>query len=252
MDRIKLAKELDKKLCSKCKALKSHSDFSKSKVQKDGLNCWCKGCMRKYGQTSSQRKYQKDYRKNHKEKIAKHNKEYRETHKVGTKEYQKNYYKTIKGHLRQCFSGMVRRCNNLKCSTYKNYGGRGIKCLFRDVDDFINYVMDELGYNTYDKIIGLEVDRIDNNGSYQKGNIRFTTSKVNNNNRRRQKVMDKIGLAKKSLKRYKLRHENESKYRGVLVSEFNREELLKIIDMYAELIANKDRTIDALTIKRRL
>ena len=62
--------------------------------------------------------------------------------------------------------------------------------------------------------------------------------------------MNRVKLAKEILKRYKLKHENAARYRGVSVSEFDREELLKIIDMYVGLLDIKDRTIGALTIKR--
>ena len=56
--------------------------------------------------------------------------------------------------------------------------------------------------------------------------------------------MDKIKFAKEFLKRYKLKHEGEAYYRGISVSEFNKEELLKIIDMYVELITVKDKIIN--------
>ena len=61
--------------------------------------------------------------------------------------------------------------------------------------------------------------------------------------------MDRIKLAKEILKRYELKHKDKVRYRGISVSEFDREELLKIVDMYAELIANKDRTVDALLLR---
>lgn len=57
--------------------------------------------------------------------------------------------------------------------------------------------------------------------------------------------MNNIELAKETLKRYKLKHKGEVYYRGIPVEEFNREELLKIADMYIELICTKDRTIEA-------
>ena len=56
-----------------------------------------------------------------------------------------------------------------------------------------------------------------------------------------------IEMAKKILEKYKPKH--QPMYRRISVSEFNKEELLKIIDMYAELIVTKDKAIDALSLR---
>lgn len=38
------------KRCSKCKTIKSINEFSKNRGTKDGLQCWCKGCVWAYRQ----------------------------------------------------------------------------------------------------------------------------------------------------------------------------------------------------------
>lgn len=144
------------KICSKCKKRKPISEFHKDKQKTIEYASCCKECRKIY----AQRYYQL-----HKTKILKHN---------------KNYYQSVVGHLRKCFSNMKQRCCNPKCKSYKNYGGRGIKCLFESSDDFVDYVTNELKTNPS----GLEIDRIDNNGHYEKDNIRFVIRKINRNNRK--------------------------------------------------------------------
>jgi len=73
---------------------------------------------------------------------------------------------------------MKARCFNRKNHKFPRYGGRGIT-----VDNkwlkFENFYKDMA--KTYKR--GLQIDRINNNGNYNKLNCRWTTSKVNNNNR---------------------------------------------------------------------
>lgn len=128
--------------------------------------------------------YNKKYYQQHCEKIKKRRKAYRQQHPHKIKEDEKDYRQTLNGHLRNLRCDMNRRCNNPKDSHYKDYGGRGIECLFTS-DEFVDYVINDLGYDTYDKIKGLQIDRIDNNGHYEKDNIRFVTAKENCNNRRK-------------------------------------------------------------------
>jgi len=67
------------------------------------------------------------------------------------------------------------RCNNPKCKDYHKYGGRGIKvCDAWNGDDpapFINYILETIG----PKPKGKSLDRINNAGNYEPGNLRWAT-----------------------------------------------------------------------------
>lgn len=75
---------------------------------------------------------------------------------------------------------MEQRCTNPKDRGYKNYGARGIKFLFPSVLEGSIWVRDNLGLNRK-----LELDRIDNNGHYAPGNLRYATRSQQCRNTRR-------------------------------------------------------------------
>lgn len=84
-------------------------------------------------------------------------------------------------------AGVVQRCTNPKMKAYKNYGGRGITVCDEWKTDFsvmIMYIVDM--YSDWEHRIrqGQQIDRIDNNGNYEPGNIRLVTPKDNCANRR--------------------------------------------------------------------
>ena len=74
---------------------------------------------------------------------------------------------------------MIDRCHNEESSSYPDYGGRGIKVCQRwhDIRNFVADLPD--GYRK-----GLEIDRIDNDGNYEPGNVRWATRGQNCDNRR--------------------------------------------------------------------
>jgi len=76
------------------------------------------------------------------------------------------------------YYAVLSRCRGVGYSAHR-YGGRGIQCEFADVYDFVGYVLTLEGWDNPK----LQVDRIENNGNYVKGNLRFTTSKNNNRNK---------------------------------------------------------------------
>lgn len=84
---------------------------------------------------------------------------------------------------------MNHRCFNANDKNFSNYGGRGITVCDEWRTDFVafyNYVsklahFDEKGYS---------LDRINNNGNYEPGNVRWATRSEQSNNRRNNIVVE--------------------------------------------------------------
>lgn len=81
---------------------------------------------------------------------------------------------------------MKERCYNKNSTSYENYGGRGITICQEWLDDFMNFYnwSMENGYED-----GLSIDRIDSNGNYEPNNCRWETSKTQNNNTRKNRII---------------------------------------------------------------
>lgn len=85
--------------------------------------------------------------------------------------------------LYNVWSNMKKRCNNIKNPYYAAYGGRGITVCDRWLESISNFIEDmEEGYQ-----LGLELDRIDNDGNYESSNCRWVTSAQNSMNTRSRK-----------------------------------------------------------------
>ena len=142
---------------------------------------------KKYKQSEKGKITSKRYRLSDKNKTAQ--KRYRQSKKgkKAIEEKNRRYRKTTYGCLSKRFHAIKPRCTNSNSQWYHCYGGRGIKCKFKSAKEFVNYVVKELHYDNYEKVKGLQIDRINNNGHYESGNIRFVTAKVNSNNKAKTK-----------------------------------------------------------------
>ena len=200
--------ETKTKKCSGCKRELLASEFSKNRSEKDGLNHYCRTCKRPQAKKHYIKNREKinercrEYYIEHANRMNEQSKEYRRKNRGGCREYNReywisecgraacrkavrNYHTTFKGRLGRKFNGMDQRCNNPNNIKYKDYGGRGIQNKFDSPDEFRDYVVNELGITSIEQIMELQIDRIDNDGHYEKGNIRFVTCTENNNNKRR-------------------------------------------------------------------
>lgn len=92
--------------------------------------------------------------------------------------------------LYMVYIGAKGRCTNPKNKAYANYGGRGIKFNFASFPEFESTVTPLLmvARELYpNKRVSL--DRIDSNGNYEKGNLRYTTYKEQSRNMRTNRML---------------------------------------------------------------
>ena len=76
--------------------------------------------------------------------------------------------------------GARNRCTRETDKSWPLYGGRGIKCLYKTVDELIS----DIGYKPEYRNIDYSLDRIDNDGNYEKGNCRWATASQQQRNKR--------------------------------------------------------------------
>ena len=93
------------------------------------------------------------------------------------------------------WSTMLARCSNQNASSWPNYGGRGISVCERWRLSFESF-MSDMGERTSPTH---SIDRIDNDGNYERGNCRWATSKQQAMNRRSSKLTPLAAILVKQL-----------------------------------------------------
>ena len=93
-----------------------------------------------------------------------------------------NQPKRVPEWLNAMAASMIQRCRNPKNVQFENYGGRGIEFRFDSAISCAVWIQENLGCLPKHK--EMELDRIDNNGHYEPGNIRWAKKNLNQNNRR--------------------------------------------------------------------
>jgi len=83
---------------------------------------------------------------------------------------------------RQAWNDIQKRCYNPNCRDYRNYGARGIQCLFPSFEAFLADVGPKPAQ-------GYSINRIDNEKHYEPGNLRWDDKHTQNRNRRNNHVL---------------------------------------------------------------
>lgn len=78
----------------------------------------------------------------------------------------------------RAWQAMKNRCYNKNIRQYKNYGGRGIQVCDEWKNDFMSFY-NYIGDAPVDKTL----DRIDNDGDYEPGNVKWSSAKEQCNNK---------------------------------------------------------------------
>lgn len=118
----------------------------------------------------------------------------------------KDHHAVTHGHARsrkntptyRSWVAMRERCGNENAPNYARYGGRGIRVCER-WESFENFLAD-MG----ERADGMTLDRIDNSGNYEPGNVRWATRVEQQRNTRRSKltveqVADVVALAARGM-----------------------------------------------------
>jgi hypothetical protein len=80
----------------------------------------------------------------------------------------------------EAWISMKGRCGNPNATGFKNYGGRGIIVCERWLKSYLAFLAD-MGRRPSP---GHSIDRIDNDGNYEPGNVRWATRHEQNKNKR--------------------------------------------------------------------
>ena len=104
--------------------------------------------------------------------------------------------------IRRVWVNIKQRCYNNKTPLYKYYGARGISMhspWIHDFKLFHDYVSKLPNYG----VMGLTLDRVNNDGNYEPGNLRWATRKEQGENKRQRLEESRLLIIQYILLNYK-------------------------------------------------
>ena len=107
-----------------------------------------------------------------------------------------NSRRVVRDPLDVLWTSVKQRCYNPKNHSYRHYGGRGISVHEPWITSriaFITWINENLGPRPE----GMSLDRIDNDGNYEPGNLRWATQSDQIRNRRGYAVSGHKGVRRK-------------------------------------------------------
>lgn len=126
-----------------------------------------------------------------------------------------------KSPLYPIWLGIIQRCTNKNCKNFKYYGGRGIGIWGKwrnDFGAFCSYILENLG----PKPNKHSLDRVDTNGWYEPGNLRWSTVSIQQHNKRSHTKSNYKGVYRYgTLRRFRaqIRFKNKITYLGYFDTE---------------------------------
>ncbi len=108
--------------CTKCCNSKSLNEFAIDKNSKDGLNYWCKICIKEYYQKNKTKHLvrTKKYQEENKEHLQKFQKEWYQDNKQSHKKIMRGWRKTNPNYFKEYYQNNKQERYNYKKERYKN------------------------------------------------------------------------------------------------------------------------------------
>jgi hypothetical protein len=119
------------------------------------------------------------------------NKPVSEVHMAKPSLPKKHSYRKTHAPEYRCYEAAKQRCMNSKNSRFAEYGGRGIEFRFQSFEEFLRAIGSR-------PTLSHTLDRIDVNGHYEAGNVRWATQTEQQRNKRNNRCLT-LGTVTKSL-----------------------------------------------------